>query len=261
MLLASCLANVRNSNDVMSTGRLNHDEAIAALERSFPDEQVSMHCEVQVAIASLVSVRHAMDEVYRVLRNRSGDLLYADVAKTSTGGDEHLAAGSDVIYAAEHGQILTVKRLLEAKADPNQRRQGAVGEPTALYMSAQNGHLSCVVAILKHRADPNMVRTDNGTCPVAICSSKGHVEVLHALLSNNANPNSLTQTLGSPLYLASKEGHLDVVNTLLHAGARPNFGIAAVWATPLSAAATKGNLSIVNVRHAIPPAFSEIERI
>lgn len=73
----------RPSNNVSSEQwELDHDTAVALLEtKCDPDEQVSMHCEVQVVTAEIADVRNKMHEVYKVVRANDGSQLHSDVAK------------------------------------------------------------------------------------------------------------------------------------------------------------------------------------
>lgn len=57
-----------------------------------------------------------------------------------------------------------------------------------------------------------------GTAPILLCSSKGYVDIVAALVNSGADVNVATNDGYSPLFAATREEKQDVVIELLSAG-------------------------------------------
>ncbi|NDH09039.1 MAG: ankyrin repeat domain-containing protein [Gammaproteobacteria bacterium] len=112
-----------------------------------------------------------------------------------------------------------------------------------LYLAASKGHLEVVKALLDGGVDPNQAAT-NGITPLLIAASIGHLEVVQALLAGGVDRNQAATNGITPLLIAASIGHLEVVQALLDGGGDPNQA-ATNGATPLFLAASIGHLEVV----------------
>jgi ankyrin repeat protein len=156
--------------------------------------------------------------------------------------------------AARQGFLETVKALVEAGADVNQRNPG--DQSTALVVATVNGHFDVGVYLLDHGADPNLA-TDNGLAPLYgtlnvqwapkanypqprayLQQSVTHVEFMKRLLAKGADPNGrlvrkiwysgynfdlagIDEVGATPFWRAAYGGDLEAMELLLAAGADP----------------------------------------
>ncbi|KAJ5742851.1 hypothetical protein N7533_009953 [Penicillium manginii] len=76
-----------------------------------------------------------------------------------------------------------VEYLFSIGADPKEGRFGCPLQSASL--------MGCVayMTLLKYDADPNLTIKDTLGVPLVIAVSKGHLEVVKALLGNGANPD------------------------------------------------------------------------
>lgn len=148
--------------------------------------------------------------------------------------------------AARQGFFDTVKALVEAGADVNQRNPG--DQSTALVVATVNGHFDVGVYLLEHGADPNLA-TDNGLAPLY-----GTLNVQWAPKANYPQPRAYLQQSGT---------HIEFMKQLLARGADPNrrlvrkiwysgynfdlAGIDEVGATPFWRAAYGGDLEAMDL--------------
>ena len=148
--------------------------------------------------------------------------------------------------AARQGFLDTVKALVEAGADVNQRNPG--DQSTALVVATVNGHFDVGVYLLEHGADPNLA-TDNGLAPLY-----GTLNVQWAPKANYPQPRA---------YLQQSVTHIEFMKRLLARGADPNrrlvrkiwysgynfdlAGIDEVGATPFWRAAYGGDLEAMEL--------------
>lgn len=148
--------------------------------------------------------------------------------------------------AARQGFLETVKALVEAGADVNQRNPG--DQSTALVVATVNGHFDVGIYLLDHGADPNLA-TDNGLAPLY-----GTLNVQWAPKANYPQPRA---------YLQQSVTHIEFMKRLLAKGADPNgrlvrkiwysgynfdlAGIDEVGATPFWRAAYGGDLEAMEL--------------
>lgn len=193
---------------------LDHDAALLALAQC-RQAPVVMLCEIQLVLRSISEIRHAMHDVYKVIRAKNGKQLYADVAPRRAADP----AVSSLYDAAALGMVETVTRLVAATpAEIDKRAETRRGE-TPMWIAAYNGNLSVVLALLAGGADPSLARADNGATPVYTAAENGHLEVVRALVDAGAEPNtSRTDKCMSALWTAARCGHHDVLKLLLDAG-------------------------------------------
>jgi len=115
--------------------------------------------------------------------------------------------------AARQGEIESVKALLDAGADINQR--GAGDPVTPLLIATMNGHFDLAKMLLDKGADPNLAQS-NGVTPLYAAlgcqwsdkalypqprafeqQKTSYLDLMQALLEKGANPNArLTRSSG-----------------------------------------------------------------
>ena len=74
-----------------------------------------------------------------------------------------LAQRSPLTYAAEHGHLEIVHKLLALGADPNQP-ETLCGRGGALFEASANNHLDVAALLLQHSADANASSDSSGSC-------------------------------------------------------------------------------------------------
>jgi ankyrin repeat protein len=107
--------------------------------------------------------------------------------------------------AARQGQLESVKALMEAGADVNQR---GAGDPiTPLLIATMNGHFDLAKYLVEHGADPNLAQSNGATPLYAALNCQWSDKALYP------QPRAYEQQHAS---------YLDLMKTLLEKGANPN---------------------------------------
>ena len=199
------------------------------------------------------------DDEQREIRNiqamiqNSPDLINA--AGGGVNGDR-----TPLMLAAEKGQLVVAKYLLDHGADVNGTGRGRVSESlgTPLFLAADNGRKAMVELLLARGADVN---DNHGPNPLYQAVSKGFTGVVEVLLANKADVNLPTGTDTSgkrPLHAAALNGKTDLIQLLIDHGAdvdatdnqgRTALGLVAIQNEPAVAKrliAAKANLEIRN---------------
>ena len=158
--------------------------------------------------------------------------------------------------AARQGEIESVKALIEAGADVNQR--GAADPVTPLLIATMNGHFDLAKYMLDKGADPNMAQ-NNGAAPLYAALNcqwaakalypqprayeqqhTSYLDLVQALLDKGADPNArLTKKVwysqydfdqsgvdesgATPFWRAAYAADVDAMKLLLKYGADPNI--------------------------------------
>ena len=104
--------------------------------------------------------------------------------------------------------------------------------------------LNTLVNQHNHQWDAMDTKLLDGGRPLLLAANEGHLDIVKALLSADADKETLTPDGWTPLSLAANAGHLDIVKALLDAGANKEAPGPGGW-TPLSLAVNKGHLDIV----------------
>ena len=125
--------------------------------------------------------------------------------------------GNSVLHwAATHGELETVKHLVEVKADLN--AINIAGE-TAAIIAAESKHDAVVSFLISlDLIDINMCCPKTGYSLAHYCAKTGNMEVLEQLLDKHANFDLLNKKGYSPALLAASKGHEIVVNLLISQG-------------------------------------------
>jgi ankyrin repeat protein len=121
-----------------------------------------------------------------------------------------LAAGRQLIIAAELGDNSQVERLLKSGAFPNMRNRSGY---TALWLAASNGNAKAIQILIQYGADPNR-RSADGTTPLMEAARMGRVESVAALLRGGAKVELEGNNGETAQGLAEREKHRDVVKLL-----------------------------------------------
>ena len=158
--------------------------------------------------------------------------------------------------AARQGEIESVKALMEAGADVNQR--GAGDPVTPLLIATMNGHFDLAKYLLDKGADPNLTQS-NGAAPLYAALNcqwaakalypqprayeqqhTSYLELMQALLDKGADPNArLTKKVwyaqydfdqsgvdesgATPFWRAAYAADVDAMKLLLKYGSDPNI--------------------------------------
>eukprot|EP01043_Picozoa_sp_COSAG02_P057045 COSAG02_NODE_6863_length_3318_cov_9.683753_1_plen_402_part_00 len=129
---------------------------------------------------------------------------------------------ADFIGACFGGDVDTVRRLLQAGADPYAANDIWDGAPV-LHIAAKSGHADCVEALLKGGA--NVGATDAEGWTALMCAAwDGHADCVEALLNVRGYDPLLNihakDDLGrTALFMAAIHGRTDCCRLLLRAGA------------------------------------------
>ena len=94
---------------------------------------------------------------------------------------------SDLIKAANDGDLSRVQALIAAKADVNAKTDKGV---TALILASARGNQKVVQALIAAKADVN-AKDDDGNTALTWASENGYQEVVQALIAAKADKNAI----------------------------------------------------------------------
>ncbi len=183
--------------------------------------------------------------------------------------------GTPLQLAAERGQLIVARYLLDNKADVNRTSNGETpltvaaiqghkamvelllswgadvnavggGGSTALHQAAQRGYLAVAEALLANKADLSARNSDaNGQAmPLHLAAGAGNSAVAGLLIARGADVNAVDRRGQTPLLHAAMAGHSAMVKALLAAKADPNLQTES-GRTALGVAAERGHLEVV----------------
>ncbi len=238
------IAPTTGHTPLMVAARRGDNVAVKALLVRGADPNARESAHGQTALMWAVSGRHA--EVARLLLAAHADVRARSKSWTQRavlccqlyGGDAETAADvakggfTPLLFAAQYGDVETVRVLIAAGADVNDvSADGA----SAVVLAAHAGQTEAAVALLDAGADPNAALVGYGALHVA--ATRGDVALVQALLAHGADPNarqqrgsptkrvrtghSLDQRMigATPFFLAARSGRLDVMKLLAGKGA------------------------------------------
>ncbi|GLE00844.1 hypothetical protein PINS_up009641 [Pythium insidiosum] len=129
-----------------------------------------------------------------------------------------LDGSTPLFLAATHGHVDVLRLLVETHGAAVDVR-GPSGV-TAFYVAAQNGHRDAVELLLTHGAAIDVTQRDGSTA-LHIAAYVGQQEMISLLVDHGADVNAVTSHGFTALELASSRGHQDIVGQLLALGADP----------------------------------------
>ncbi|KAF6808489.1 NACHT and ankyrin domain protein [Colletotrichum sojae] len=131
------------------------------------------------------------------------------------------AFGNAFQAAVTHGQLDTVKLLLDNNADTN--TQGRSESFSALHYACENGHVG-IAELLLERGAKFKRRGLSYADALRSASANGHIGVVQLLLEKRQNPaiRGAAGEYNSALQAASFGGHEDIAKMLLDVGANAN---------------------------------------
>ena len=150
--------------------------------------------------------------------------------------------GEEISSAIERGDLLAVKALVDAGADPDSLMQ-ADATDTPLMKAAGRGKRDIVKYLLAKGAKVN-ARTADGRTALMDGVIAGFDDIVSLLVTAGADVKARDARGNSVLALAVSGAHLEIADVLIQHGADPNevdsYGI-----TPLFTAATFGNEEVL----------------
>jgi len=144
--------------------------------------------------------------------------------------------GQDIITAARNGDLASVKAVLQG--DPGQIHVTNANGSTPLIVAASVGHLQVVDYLLNKGADIQAVnKMGMGALHYAVIGE--HLDVVKLLIEKGADVN-IPSMMGSPFHRAVFGGNMEMIRLLLGAGADIDAVMASSGWTPMHIAALSG---------------------
>ncbi len=146
-----------------------------------------------------------------------------DVALIQLARQPQLATMTDangstaLLRAADSGCPLGVIDAL-VRAGANIEARNRFDGSTPLILAASGGHVTTIIALHTAGADIE-AKTNNGNTPLICASANGHREAVNTLLRAAANPQAKDENGGTPLMHAAIHGDPYVIGALLTGGA------------------------------------------
>ncbi|KAJ5319622.1 uncharacterized protein N7506_012326, partial [Penicillium brevicompactum] len=153
--------------------------------------------------------------------------------------------GRTPIYSASaNGHLEVVNLLLENGAKSHDHD---VRLSMPLHVASANGHLKVVKRLLRSSGTKIDTCDDCGRTPLFLAAARGHSDLVHLLISQDALMNMQDRYMSTPLCSAIRNGHEDVVRLLLPfaktaAGFEDALGKNLVWW-----ANKTGNVNIIEI--------------
>src|ERR1700737_2330104 len=142
----------------------------------------------------------------------------------------------------------TIKVLIDAGANIEALRDDGT---TPLHIAASNGHLTLAQMLLDAGANINAERSNgshksDGWTALHLAADKGYARLVSSLIHKKADVHDRTKDGWTALSLAACGGHASMVDDLLAAGATPNERDE-TGMTPLHLAASNGHDDVVQI--------------
>lgn len=173
-----------------------------------------IHCVILVGCAGVMLPSHPLLEAARKGDDKTIAALIASGVDVNTTEDGMTA----LTYAASQGHELTVRLLLENKANANAKTKEGF-TPLMLASATLWERVGIVEALLENGAEVN-AKADNGATALMFASIKGYSGIVGKLLDHGANANARTTDGKTALWAAKQTNHKEVIAILSTAGAR-----------------------------------------
>ena len=164
--------------------------------------------------------------------NVKWDTAAGGVATLAANGREAAMARFPLIWAAAHGRLDTLTRLLDRGAEVNVRTASG---GTALHWAARQGQRDAARLLIDRGGDVH-ARCKLGGTPLHWATSAGRTAVAQLLIDRNAGISPPDEEGETPLHWAARQGQAETIHLLLQHGADVQARSKAGW-TPLHAAA------------------------
>ena len=188
--------------------RLNGMSQALSMELGVPSTNSGDHESAAPEVVTTDEEQTQIRNIQAMIQN-SPDLINAPDSDGKT----------PLILAAEKGQLVVAKYLLDHGADVNglSRNHGAV----PLIAAAGNGHKAMVELLLERGADVS----GGGLNPLYEAVSKGYLAVAEVLIAHKADVNARSGTDSNgmrPLHIAARDGRTELLQLLIQHGADVN---------------------------------------
>ena len=147
-------------------------------------------------------------------------VVFSFLSWMSKGTDVKMAVKTPLMKAAHFGKVRQVRGLLNNGADVNAFDPEGCN---ALYYAAERGNTVTLKLLLEAGADVKAVDTNRKRYSLVVAASKGHDECVKILLQAGANVNARDDYHGTALTCAVSRGHEKCLKLLVEAGADVNF--------------------------------------
>jgi ankyrin repeat protein len=144
-------------------------------------------------------------------------------------------------FAARNSRLEVAKYLLKNGAEIDKTTDNGF---TPLHSASETDSIEMIDFLLSQGADIEH-KGDDGRTPLHVAARKGRLETTRCLLEKGAELDAQSNSGATPFYEAAFYGHEKIVRHLLNMDANVEKGYYP-W-TPLSAAADKGHLEIVQM--------------
>lgn len=217
----------------------------------------------------LLAAKHGAEQAVQLLIDAGADLAATDhqglnaydwarkngyrgitkLLKQAIGPSNELLDGHDLIIAAKHGDLATLKKAIDAGVDidfhdsPYQGEYRTVGGRTALMHASIEGHNEAARMLIDGGASATATEVSGGRLTaLEIAAGYDRPQILAYMLDNAEKVNQ--ELLDSAVVEAARKGALDSLTFLLHLGANLDARDRTSH-TPLKAAASRGQAKAI----------------
>ena len=120
-----------------------------------------------------------------------------------------------LLWACQSGHTNVVKILLQNNANVFAT---SFCKKTSLHFASQSGNAEIVQILIDKGAHVDIKEKGNGQTPLLLACENGHINVVKALLQNNANVNEKSRDGSTVLHLAAQNGQIDLLEILMKIG-------------------------------------------
>lgn len=157
--------------------------------------------------------------------------------------DDGLPIGNRFAVAIEDGDLDAVTALIDGGAAVDTLIEYGEHKITPLLSAAWEGDVPIVEYLLSKGAKINARATDSGETALLNAVTRGHVDVVKALLAAKADVTLRNKFDFNAFSTAAAAGNQEIAGLLLDAGAKPNDGASGL--TPLAFAVAAGNTEMI----------------